>query len=257
MTAWVLLRGLAREAGHWGGFVPALAAWLEAGDELLALDLPGNGSLCHLASPATVSGMVQACRANLSERGRSPPVMLVALSLGGMVALEWALAFPDEVAGCVLINTSVASRAPLWERLRPRNCLRLLGLLAPGRSPLAREHEVLAMTSADPERHAGLAAVWAAIARERPVSRLNFLRQLMAAARYAPSRQEPPGTPVLLLASAGDGLVSARCSQRLAQRWALPLHLHRSAGHDLPLDEPEWVIRHVMDWWRSSPGVRA
>ena len=38
---WILLRGLSREAAHWGRFVPALAATLPKGDvEVVALDVP-------------------------------------------------------------------------------------------------------------------------------------------------------------------------------------------------------------------------
>ena len=44
---WVLLRGLTREARHWGGFPERLGAAL--GVEVHCLDLPGNG---HLLSEA-------------------------------------------------------------------------------------------------------------------------------------------------------------------------------------------------------------
>ncbi|MGZ5183361.1 MAG: alpha/beta fold hydrolase, partial [Ramlibacter sp.] len=75
----------------------------------------------------------------------------------------------------------------------------------------------------------------------------NALRQLWAAARYrAPDR--PPAVPLLLLASAGDRLVHPSCSARLADRWEVPLRLHPWAGHDLPLDDPAWVLDHVLSW---------
>ena len=250
MTTWVLLRGLAREAGHWGGFLEKFADALQPGDRMIALDLPGNGTLHGARSPLTVAAMAAACRHSLRERGAPPPYVLVAMSLGGMVALQWSQQFPEEMAGCVLINSSAGGRNPFWERLRPRNYARVLRLLLPGLPVQARERRVLAMTSANPGRHPQAIAQWAAIAQERPVSVGNVVRQLVAAARY---RQPgtPPAVPVLLLASVRDQLVSPRCSLRLASLWAVPLVLHLHAGHDLPLDDPEWVIDQIQRWWRD------
>ena len=62
--------------------------------------------------------MVQALRDDLSERSEQGPFVLVALSLGGMVALRWACLHPHEIAGCVLVNSSVRGLAPFWQRLR-------------------------------------------------------------------------------------------------------------------------------------------
>jgi predicted alpha/beta hydrolase family esterase len=53
---------------------------------------------------------------------------------------------------------------------------------------------------------------------------------------------------VLVLASLGDGLVDPACSWRMAKAWGVELRLHASAGHDLPLDDPEWVARQAADW---------
>ena len=43
-----------------------------------------------------------------------------------------------------------------------------------------------------------------------------------------------------------DRLVSPRCSQRLAAAWKVPLALHPSAGHDLPLDDPDWLLAQLV-----------
>ena len=82
---------------------------------------------------------------------------------------------------------------------------------------------------------------------------VQCLRQLAAAARYAPPAK-PPATPLLLLASAGDSLVSPHCSERLAEQWKLALRLHPNAGHDLPLDDPDWVVEQIVGWSRRGEG---
>jgi len=247
MTTWVLLRGLTREAGHWGCFAHELAARLGPAHEVVALDLPGNGQLNGHRSPANVPAMARAAREEAARRGLQGPLVLVAMSLGAMVALEWSASAPDELAGCVLINTSLRGLSPFWHRLRPGNWLRLLHI-ASAASKGYREWQVLRMTSSAPARHAHVARRWEELARRHPVSAGNALRQLWAASRCEPPTRKPD-VPLLVLASAGDALVSPQCSQRLAAHWQLPLRTHPDAGHDLPLDDPAWVIDEVDAWW--------
>jgi alpha-beta hydrolase superfamily lysophospholipase len=54
--------------------------------------------------------------------------------------------------------------------------------------------------------------------------------------------------PVLVLNGAADRLVDPRCSRALAARWGAELHVHPHAGHDLPLDEPEWLVDRLVEW---------
>jgi hypothetical protein len=37
-------------------------------------------------------------------------------------------------------------------------------------------------------------------------------------------------------------MVSYQCSEYLAAKYRWPLVLHNSAGHDLPIDDPAWLI---------------
>lgn len=250
MTTWVLLRGLARESRHWGDFPRCLQAELPRGERVVAVDLPGNGTLHSAASPTRVRAMVEACRGQLAAQCARPPYAVIALSMGAMVALDWSHAYPGELQACVLINTSFGGSSPFWRRLRPSSYGPLLKLLLPALSQLARERLVLALTSADAGRHAHLPPRWARFASQRPVSRANVLRQLAAAGLYRPPAVPPP-VPVMLLASANDRLVSPRCSHAYASRWALPLQVHPASGHDLPLDDPAWVIGQSLAWWRA------
>ena len=249
MTTLVLLRGLVREARHWGDVGERLQRRLGRGDSVIALDLPGNGLRHAETSPMTVHGLLASCRAELRRREVQPPLVLVAMSLGAMVALQWCEEAPGELAGCVLVNTSLRGISPLRQRLRPRNWPALLRLLASGIPPLQRERLVLMLTSSEPWRHAAVADAWAAYARSHPVRRSNAVRQLVAAMLYTAA--PPTSVPTLVLASAGDRLVDPRCSQELARRWRLPIGLHPEAGHDLPLDDPQWFVAWVMGWWHS------
>lgn len=242
---WILLRGLVREQRHWGAFPAQLQAALPAA-VIVTPDMPGNGSRCRETSPATVPGMVEALRAELQARGIAGPVRVLALSLGGMVACEWRARYPREVECCVLVNTSMRPFSAFHERLRWPNYPAIVRELLSGNAA-SREALILRLTST---RHGGDAALlrqWAAWQREYPVTRANALRQLWAAARYRAPLQGQ-GCPVLVLNGRADQLVDPCCSERLARAWEAPLEQHPSAGHDLPLDEGEWVVRKVAAW---------
>ncbi|HSV70088.1 MAG TPA: alpha/beta hydrolase [Methylibium sp.] len=247
---WVLLRGLTRERRHWGGFVAALQAARPAA-RIVAPDLPGNGARRGEASPRRVEAMTEALRAALHADGAAPPYRLLALSLGAMVAVDWATRHPHELAGAALINTSLRPYSPFWQRLRPRAWTALLRI-ALATDPRARESAVLALTAAQPTDAGALLDEWAAWRRSHPVTRANALRQLVAAARYRAPAAAPP-VPLLLLAGARDALVDPRCSRRLAAAWRLPLAEHPHAGHDLPLDDAAWVIARLRDWPAAAP----
>ena len=252
MTTWVLLRGLMREARHWGEF-PMLFQNAINAQHVVTLDFPGNGSLHKQASPGTVAELASHCRAQLKHLGYEPPYRILALSLGAMVAVEWSRLHPAELERMVLINTSLAPYNPFYYRLRPANYPALFGFLISG-SVAQREKLILRLTSTQDRselQRAKLLEQWTSYARECPVSRANILRQLQAAISYR-AAPATPSVPALLLATRQDQLVNAKCSLTLAQQWDCPVKLHPAAGHDLPLDDGFWVVQQVKDWIDSG-----
>lgn len=244
-STWVLLRGLTRECRHWGEFPAVLRGALPDASVVMP-DLPGNGRLNRVSSPLNVDAMAERCRADLLALGVARPYYLLALSMGAMVALAWARRYPEELLGCVLVNSSLRSLSPFHHRLKVRNYPTLLKL-ALSRSDVAREQFILDMTSRRHDKDAQLLAQWAAFRRDRPVSPANAVRQLVAAMRCSVPAS-PPAAPLLVLASCGDGLVDSRCSQSIARYWGARLSMHPDAGHDLPLDDPGWVASEVKNW---------
>jgi pimeloyl-ACP methyl ester carboxylesterase len=244
MTTWLLLRGWAREARHWGSFLDELRAALP-GSEVRTLDLPGNGRLCERPSPLTVPAMVDELRALHVQRGER--YSLLGQSLGAMVCIDWTLRYPAEVAACALLNTSLRPFSRFYERLRPSAYGTILRSAFLEGDAERREAAILRMTSATARGNAAIAAIWAVYAHERPISRANVLRQLIAAARYrVPATAPRP--PVLLLAGARDRLVNPNSSARLARAWNVPLAVHPTAGHDLTLDDGPWVAARIKQW---------
>jgi pimeloyl-ACP methyl ester carboxylesterase len=245
MSTWVLLRGLTRERGHWGEFPQRLAAGLRA--EVVALDLAGNGERHGERSPLTIGAMAADVDAQVQRVGLTPPVNVLALSLGAMVAIDWARIAAGRIERLVLVSTSVRPWVPLHWRLRPQSAATLLWQLLRG-DPESMEDAVLRLTSARAER--AILPHWLQLRAQHPVSRLNALRQLVAAARFrAP---QAPAVPTLLLAGRRDRLVDVRSSERIAVAWRCPVRVHENAGHDLPLDASDWVIAQVGAWLAAS-----
>ena len=246
MSSWVLLRGLARGSGHWGDF-PAVLQQRLGGIRVVTLDLPGNGTLHDQRSPTRIEALAEACRERMRALDAAPPYHLLAVSLGAMVALEWAARAPADVAGCVLVNTSVGGLSPWTRRLRPATMPTLLAVALSCGSARHQEAAILRLTSRNPQAAAAVVERWAGLRTSEPVARLNAARQLLAAARYRPPAR-PPAVPLLLLGSRGDALVVPRCSCDIARRWGGDSALHPSAGHDLTLDDGAWVAAQVERW---------
>ncbi|CAM3759033.1 alpha/beta hydrolase [Roseateles saccharophilus] len=251
-SVWVLLRGLSRESGHWGAFPNFLLRelrQLQPASQLLMLDLPGTGTLRGQASPMQVSAIVDACRRELQARGVAGPVSLVGMSLGAAVLADWANRYPDEVEAGVLINPSLRPFNELFRKTRPLNYLGLLLLSLSRFSARMREERVLSLTTRLTPAQAVIDR-WLELQRLHPLGVRNTARQLIASMRYRASRTRP-AAPMLLLCSKADDLVDWRCSQAISRAWGAPLRLHTKAGHDLPLDDPQWVARAVAEWLRD------
>ncbi|AOY89775.1 alpha/beta hydrolase [Marinobacter salinus] len=239
---WILLRGLTREQAHWGDFPRRLQASFPS-HRFHAVDLPGTGVHFREASPDTIAGIREAVRRQVLHIPK--PFSLLGLSMGGMVALDWAQhASTGEIQNLVLINAS-SGFSPPWQRVRPASWPRIFKLIS-CRELFDRERDILRLTS-NREVPLGLAKQWYRIQRQRPVSRRNALNQLAAATRFRPGAKRPM-TDALLLASRGDRLVHWKCSSALEQRWQWTLKLHPDAGHDLVLDEPEWILNQLAEW---------
>ncbi|MBY4896038.1 alpha/beta fold hydrolase [Cupriavidus sp. AU9028] len=246
---WLLLRGLTREARHWGSLPEALqeAGVASAASPVACLDLPGSGQSRAHRSPVTVEAMVEALRRDARAAGLVAPLNLLAMSLGGMVATAWAQRYPAEVHRLVLINTSMRPFGWPHQRLRPAAWPLLLRLLLAWDDAERCELAIHRLTCANDSALQRDLLDWVQIRRNAPVRRSDALRQLYAAARFH-AGTAAPSCPTLLLASAGDRLVQPRCSARISSAWNYPLRMHPQAGHDLPHDDPRWVAEQVADW---------
>jgi pimeloyl-ACP methyl ester carboxylesterase len=243
----ICLRGLARESSHWGDFK---AFWIKNLPEvqLHFIDLPGTGVYNHLASPLSIPEITDFLRKQFQTHCGSQikKTYILALSLGGIVAWDWAQRYPDELNGLVLINTSLSRVCYPWQRLQPIAMVQLLTSFFT-LSPLERQRRLLRLLSNDLSKLEGAAQLWVSIEQKRPLKLSTAVRQVFAAARFDPG-EKAPDLPILILSSAKDRLVKSICSKKIATFWNLNLQIHDSAGHDLPIDDTPWILAQVKDW---------
>lgn len=239
----VLIRGLLREARHWG-ILPGLIQEQYPSALILTPDIPGNGRLNHLTSPNTIAGMTDALREQIPQ---NYPVKLIAISMGGMIAIDWMERYPSKVSSAVLINTSLSNISPFYLRLRWQNYPKIIKLLMSAKRD--REQLILALTSNKHAHNAELLSEWQRWQQENPVSNASAKNQLLASSTFSTS--SIPVQPVLIISSSADRLVDYRCSLMLQQSWHKDYKQHDTAGHDLCLDEPGWFMTEMNKWFKQ------
>ena len=247
---WVLLRGLIREQRHWQQFPDVLRSYFPE-DNIMLFDFAGNGRRNKEKSATTITAMTEDVRASVFEQSSHRPVYIIALSLGAMVAVEWMNRYPGECAGAVLISTSLRGLNPFYQRLLPANYLTILKSLFLTETIGQKEKRNLKMLSnmvaGDRKKSEVIIRQWVDYAKQNPVSATNGLRQLLAALRFHVPVSRPD-VPMLVLSSLADHMVSPECSTTLARHWHLPIESHETAGHDIPLDDGEWVCEKIIAW---------
>lgn len=243
---WILLRGLGRHSSHWGEFLPRFQRQFPNA-EIETLDLAGNGTENARKSFLKVEDYVEdlRSRSQLLKKGK---VSLLAVSMGAMVAANWAEKHPREIGDLILMNTSDSLESYFFERLRPTNYLALLNILRKPDDLFHREKTLLQLTAGELPHLDRIAEVQS---KFPPTSAENFLRQLYASSRFGFPKSQPVRRSLFIVAE-GDGLVHPNCSKRLAARWGAPLRAHPRADHDLPLIDPDWVVRQVSDFVGSD-----
>jgi len=95
----VLLHGWAMHSGLWAPALPRLASRFH----VHLVDLPGHGFSPPMAT-TTLAGIAAAVAGHFTSLSEPPTVL--GWSLGGAVALQWALDRPDAVARLVLVGTT-------------------------------------------------------------------------------------------------------------------------------------------------------
>lgn len=233
----LLLRGLGRDQRHWGDFPSRLADTL--GAHLLMLDLPGVGTERLRPCPRSLYQIMQDIRQRWKatwDMEQSPGDNhweLVSISMGSMIALCWAAEYPQDFQK--IYCTNVSFRGSGWPRFKVQELI--------DSRQKSLESSILHWTSNRRPIPEDWIRQWEHYRRQGPISLPNLLRQLNAAMLFKPPTRIE--TPLEFWASRLDRLADPRHSERLASQYRASYFEHPTAGHDLFLDDPYWVIDRI------------
>jgi pimeloyl-ACP methyl ester carboxylesterase len=244
----VLVHGLGGAAYNFTHLAPLLARRRR----ILVLDLPGHCGTEPLPSLESLSDLA-AHVGRVAEHERMVPAAVLGYSMGGVVALRLAVAWPRHVSALALVApagiVSATERAEIWALivgvLRPARFVARFRHAIAGR-PLLRYPafgywgaEKPAALSADavlgflegPPRHTDVGAAARALVRDDPRPDLDGVR-----------------CPALLVWGARDHLVPLSDGFEYARRLRCPLRTIPGAGHLVVGEYPEACARIVEDF---------
>jgi pimeloyl-ACP methyl ester carboxylesterase len=255
----VLLHGQAGSGRYWG------APWdkLAARHRVVVPDLLGFGSSPRPDGSYDAEAHADAVLGCLDELGIVEPALLVAHSMGCVVALRLATRDPDRVAAVVGFGPPLYRDAnSAWSHLRKMGLgTRLFAM----DTPVAK-----AVYSAVCRRAPGLAGALAMLLRldlPGPVARDgvryswdSYSRSLRRLILDAPAVSwfSQLRVPVRLVAGCDDAVVDAVVLQEIAARWpSVSLDLRSAGGHHLPLTHPSdclSMVSAVLDELAAAGG---
>jgi len=236
-----LLHGIGSQSGSWAPQLDALGARYR----VIAWDAPGYGRSDALASPAPVAADYAASLDALWDALGLDRAVVVASSLGALIAGAFAARWPARVAGLVLLNPAGGyGRADSADR-EAKLAVRLDRLAALGPAGMARELAPGMLSPAAPAAARALAA-WST-ARLRPDGYAQAARML-AGGSLADDAARYDG-PVLVVAASGDTITPpAECEALAAAFPHGAFRLLEGPGHLAYLDVPDTVNALVAEF---------
>ena len=243
-----LIIGITKESAHWDDtFVEKLKEKYQT-DDIVAIDLPGAGKFLDKKSPLSMEGVVKETRSNYKDLlDNTKDNILVSISLGGMVATEWLKQYPGDFQKFVIVNSSFRGFSPVYKRVQPWAIRKFFKVFMASNEE-EREHHIIDLCSNNSEAYDSTKNKWVKIAKERPMSKENMLRQLLAGSRYKPMHK--PQIPTLIIAARHDKLAHFSCSEKLHQKWGGDFYLmdEEHIGHGVHLDAPQQLAQVIYEW---------
>lgn len=235
----VLLHGLGSSRNDWLLQLPPFIARYRT----IALDLRGHGGSPKPPGPYHLEQFA-ADVALLLRRLDAQPAHVVGISLGGAVALQLALDFPEMVRSLVLVNTAARFVSDSWQQ-RVMGVRRVAGVYLLGMDRVA---EGVALRLFPKPEQTSL--------RQETIERLRnndvaaYRATLWAIARFdVRARLGEIACPTLIVAGDADSTVPLASKRLLAER--IPhsrLEIIADSGHATPVDQPDAFNRVTLQF---------
>jgi pimeloyl-ACP methyl ester carboxylesterase len=223
-----------------GGFFRDLITRLGEHHSPLTFDQPGHGRSGGLDSLGSVERMAAFARALSDKLGLHRPV-LFGHSMGGAVALQWALEDPESVRALVLCSTG--AQLPV-----PDEFIEATRKITEGKLRRIFRRDAYSPKTSDEVVRRG----WMEDAKTDP--RATYGDLLACNGWDVTDRLEEVRVPTLVIHGEDEFPVLAEQSEALASR--IPNATRRvlpAAGHALPLEQPDALAGAIVEFLESVP----
>lgn len=221
---------------------------LEREHRVIRIDNRGSGWSRHAPRPYTIGDLAGDARMVIDDLGLEQPTV-VGLSMGGMIAQELALRWPDRVGRLVLLATRPPS--PEDTLAPPRVSAALLSTPPPGVSlrRFLRQGWATVTAPGFAQEHPDLIDEMAASIARRPTPRFAVLDQARAIAAWSgASRLRRLTVPTTVVHGTEDPLIPVRNGMRLAQLIPGAHYVELpGVGHLLAFEAPDAVTQLLAE----------
>lgn len=240
----VFIHGLGADVEMW---VYQLRVLAEAGMRPVAMDIPGFGKT-PLEGEGWSIRLISGRLGQWLEALSPEPKMVVGLSMGGVIAQQLALDFPEQVERLVLASTFASLRPRSWKNwaylLRRSGTVLLKG-------SAAQAEQVANHLFPDHSQAVYRQMVIEKIRQANPLAYRKAMQSLMLfdSRRWVARIR----VPVLVMTGAQDGTVPVAAQTELtkflpdARQIIIP-----QAGHAINVDQPELFNQHLLGFLRPT-----
>lgn len=232
----LLIHGLGGSGRDWGLQLPALRQHFRT----ITIDLRGHGRSSRPACGYTIPGFAADTADFMTSLGFFP-AQVMGISLGGMVALQMAVDFPEVVAGLVIVNSAPELPRGSWrQRWELGQRLLLTRLFGMERTAKVLARRLFPKEGQEPLRR-GFEKRWSA---NDPRIYLQTLKGMSGWSLV--DRLSAIAVPTLILAGREDFIpleVKKSCAREIP---GARLEIIEDSGHATPADQAEIFNRVVV-----------
>jgi len=248
----VLIHGFSDNLTMWYNQVPEFSKQVQ----VLTYDVRGHGQTQTPEGPVSMQLFAEDLRALLGEL-KIEKVCVLGYSMGGRIALEFALTYPEKTTGLIFANSVVRgvgdqmSEEQMKEMAERRE--QMMALFQTGNiEPIA---DIMAERSLSPgfrERNPEVFQKYKEVKLQNDPKHYLTIMQSMAAAAASPPDLSLLRCPVLIIAGDKDGFMSLDVVKSMEKSIENSSSIVFSTGHAAAIEVPEQFNRAVLDFLNET-----
>lgn len=243
----VIAHGLGEHSGRYDNLVKIMQ---DDGVSFYALDHRGHGrsegKRGHVGSFSEYTEDLKTLFRLVQKENQAVPVILLGHSMGGVIAFQYALKYPQDISGLILSSAGLipAGELPIWKKLLAGVLSKIVPSLAMSNglnsSDLSHDQAVVDAYVNDPLVHDRVSSRWF----------VEFTRAGMESLR----RASELSMPLLVIHGADDKIVDFRGSKEVmanASSLDKKFYLFEGLFHETMNEvspEKEKVVNSIRDW---------